>query len=235
MRWLQPSLRWLGLALLALTFGTAAWRELTRAAPEGLGDSNRVRLTFAHYLVYESNRAFFDEAIEAYQLLHPHVTIEQIDVPPTVLPAWRQTRFTGGTPPDIMQVGRGFNDEQFLLYMRTLRDYVSEPNPYNEGTPLQDLPWKDTFVDGLLVSSESFRPLLHEYYGVTTYQNIVRVFYNRDLYRQITGHDRPPATYEEFIALGEITQAFAQPTSDPRRPRLRTRQSHSRGTQRSGA
>lgn len=196
-----------GLGLLALAFVAAAVRVFTR---EGLplGAEKKIRLSFAHYLVYESNRVFFNAAIREYERLHPNVTIEQLDVPPPVWPTWRQTRFTGNTAPDIMQVGRGMRDDQFALYMRPLTEAVHQPNPYNRGTELEGVPWKDTFVDGLMAvgqESEGFRDQLMEYYGVATYLNIVRVYYNRDLYEKIVGHDRPPRSLQEFVALCEQT------------------------------
>ena len=33
-------------------------------------------------------------------------------------------------------------------YFTPLSPYVGNPNPFNVGSPLEGVPWKDTFVDG---------------------------------------------------------------------------------------
>lgn len=199
---------WVGFAFIALMFVFASVRIALRERPGALG-GGRIRLTFAHYLVYESNRRCFDEVIRSYEELHPEVRIEQLDVPPVVWQAWRQTRFTGGTPPDIIQLGRGFNDDQFALHMLPLGEMLAEPNPYNVGTDLENVPWRETFVDGLMSSEGSFRERLQDFYGVTTYLNVLRVFYNRDLLVAITGRDEPPRTFTAFLELCARTQEWA--------------------------
>lgn len=200
-----------GCALLALAFAAAALRVFSRAQPAGSGGRS-VKIVFAHYLVYESNRQYFDAVIRDYERLHPHVDVEQVDVPPPVWQAWRQTRFTGGTTPDVMQLGRGLNDEMCALYMRPLTEAVHEPNLYNAGTALEGVPWKDTFVDGLTGagSINGFREQLMEFYGVTTYLNNIRFYYNRDLYRRIVGHERAPRDYEEFLQVAQQALAYGR-------------------------
>jgi raffinose/stachyose/melibiose transport system substrate-binding protein len=213
----EGRLVYIGVALLVMAFVASAVRVLTRSAPAALGGERKVKIVFAHYLVYESNRRYFDAVIRDYERLHPDVDVEQVDVPPPVWQAWRQTRFTGGTAPDIMQVGRGLSDEMCALYMRPLSDAVHEPNPYNRGTSLEGVAWKDTFVDGLtgFGSINGFREQLMEFYGVTTYLNNVRIYYNRDLYRRITGGEKLPETYEDFVALGEKALTYGRDSGEP--------------------
>lgn len=204
----ETRLNFLGLIFLVLLFGGACWRIFTRAEASDPAHG-KVRLSFAHYLVYESNRRFFDRIIKEYERLHPGVEIEQIDVPPPVWHAWRQTRFTGATAPDIMQLGRGITEEQFALHMLPLTEALAEANPYNTGTELVGIPWQNTFVDRL-EGSDSFREGLQEFYGVTTYLNVHRLYYNRNLLRAITGADRQPEDFQELLKLCRRTKIWAE-------------------------
>ncbi|MBD3240612.1 MAG: extracellular solute-binding protein, partial [Chitinivibrionales bacterium] len=43
----------------------------------------------------------------------------------------------------------------------------------------------------------------------------VRMFYNKTLYRRIVGHDRPPATFEELVAVCEQVEAYADSIGKP--------------------
>ncbi len=199
----------IGAVLLATVFMWAAAKVFLRASPVLVGGAKK-RLTFAHYLVYESNRKFYDEIFREYERLHPDVEIHQIDVPPPVWPAWRQTRFTGATAPDIIQLGRGITDEQCALYLVPLTESLREPNPYNRGTDLERVPWRETFVDGLDGSPDTLRAQLMDYYGVSSYLNIERFYLNLDLYDKITGGAPLPRSYEEFVALCERTLTYAR-------------------------
>jgi len=198
-----------GAVLLATVFVWSGAKIFLRTSP-GLDGGAKKRLTFAHYLVYESNRKFFDEIFRDYERMHPDVSIQQLDVPPPVWPAWRQTRFSGDTAPDIIQLGRGITDEQCALFLRPLTEALREPNPYNRGTDLEHVPWRETFVDGLDASTETLRPQLMDYYGVSSYVNIERFFVNLDLYARIAGDAPPPRDYDEFVALCQRTLAYAR-------------------------
>lgn len=202
-----------GLLLLALAFGYSVIRINTRLTHASATSDKRAVIRLAHYLVYESHREFFRRVVADYERLHPDVRVEVIDVPPQVWPTWRQTRFIGGNPPDLIQLGRGLGDEQASLYLRPLTTDVESVNPYNIDTPLAATPWRATFVDGL-TGGDSYYPRLLEIYGVPSYLNLVRIFYNRDLFRRVLGSDRPPADYAEFISFCERIAAHAR-ENDP--------------------
>ena len=74
---------------------------------------------------------------------------------------------------------------------------MDEPNPYNEGTPLEGMRWRDTFVDGLNTPS-TYVDRLSNYYAVTMASVTLRLFYNPGLLEEITGSREPPLTYEDL-------------------------------------
>ncbi len=199
--------------ILGGIFLFAAGRVLLRQAP-AMTDAAPIELRLAHYLVYDSNREFYDLAIAEYRKLHPDVNIVPIDVPPRIWPVWRQTRFTGDTAPDIIQLGRGFTDEMAALYLTPLSEELERPNPYNAGTALEGVAWGETFVDDSL-TGENFNPRLLEHYGVSNYLNLRRVYFNVDLMREITGKATPPRDYAEFIAYCREVKAWSEKRRSP--------------------
>lgn len=205
----------LGASLLAGVFLYATARLLQREGePASPGEAGgRVTVRLAHYLVYESHRPYFESVARDYERLHPHVRVEIADVPIRVWPTWRKTQLDAPDPPDMVQLGQGFTDEQMALYLLPLGEAVARPNPYNAGTDLADVSWRETFVDGLRGSgdsSETFNYRLLEYYGVPTYANTVRLFCNLDLLEKITGSRNVPEDFEDFIALGEKIEDYAR-------------------------
>jgi len=57
-----------------------------------------------------------------------------------------------------------------------------------------------------------YNPTLLEYYGVPLSGYTIRVYYNLDLLKEITGSETLPTTYDEFIALCEQIHEFAEET-----------------------
>ncbi len=197
--------------LLVATFVAGGARLLRRDAPADPGRSERIHLRFAHWHLQSGLREAYDELIADYERLHPHVHVEQLVIPQRVWPAWHRTQLVGGTAPDLIELGtdRGLTDELLARYYVPLTPWIEAPNPYNAGTQLADVPWRQTFIDGLM-SEGSFNPRLADFYGVPTALFTIRIFYNRDLLRRITGSEEPPTTYAGLIALCEQTRAWSE-------------------------
>jgi ABC-type glycerol-3-phosphate transport system substrate-binding protein len=127
-----------------------------------------------------------------------------MEVPGNVYRQWLRTQLTGGTAPDIIEFGffiGGVGDLP-ARYFDPITSWVEEPNPHNQGTALEGVRWRDTFVDGL-DSPEGYIRDLNNYYAITLCVVTIRLFYNEDLLREITGSAEPPASYADFVALGE--------------------------------
>lgn len=204
--------RLLGLLLLVFCYLASAWRVWrieTRASGR-----ERVHLRFTHDMLHASVRQAYADAIKDYCKLHPEVVIDAMEVPSRMFAPWRKTRLVGGTPPDMMRMGNGLSDEELAQYFVPLTAYVEQPNPYNQGTPLEKIPWKDTIIDGM-TSELSYSRSLQEYFGITHATRTYRFFCNLDLLRRITGSERLPTTLAEFFSLCETIQIWARAHDQP--------------------
>ncbi|AHF90673.1 sugar ABC transporter substrate-binding protein [Opitutaceae bacterium TAV5] len=195
----------LGLALLVAAFATAALRIAARH--RAAADSGVRVLRIGHWLIHAGMPEAFAEAIADYEKLHPGVRIEQNAVPIKTWFAWQRAQWTGGTTPDIMQLGKGTGLPEVGRYYTPLSPHLDEPNPYNTGTPLEGVPWRQTFIDGLN-GSLSYFPALGETCGIPLQVSTFRLYYNRDLLRAVTGSDTPPRTLDGFLALAAQTRDY---------------------------
>lgn len=120
------------------------------------------------------------------------------------------TGLIGGTAPDIIEKGmaKTAGDPAYVArFFLPLGDYLDEANPYNRGTPLEGLPWRDTFFDGL---QGAYDRTLLDYYYVPFSMFTTRVFYNVELYQEVTGREKPPESYEEFLAVCKEIREHAE-------------------------
>jgi raffinose/stachyose/melibiose transport system substrate-binding protein len=207
------------LALLLAAFGTSAWRLISRGAAEI--DPNVEVIRFAHWQLEPGVREAFDAIAAEYMARHPHVRVDQIPIPGRVWRQWLNTQLVGGMAPDLIALATYNNpDDMLARYFTPLSAWLEEPNPYNADEPdLADLPWRRTYsaelvpVEGVHYHSTN----LLEYFGVPNAMVTVRVFYNRDLMREIVGDVPPPRTFREFADLCETIARFS---TERRRPLL---------------
>ena len=82
-------------------------------------------------------------------------------------------------------------------YFTPLSREVNLPNPYNKGTDLEKVPLRQTSLNGM---RSAYVELLQEYMMVSLSQFTRRVFYNKDLFRKLTGKDAPTNEYRQFLA-----------------------------------
>jgi len=200
----------IGFALLALCFVVALARiglkQWWLPAVEG---KEQVTIRVAHWQLEGGVRDAFNAMAEKYMESHPHVRIQQLPVPERIFPNWLITQLVGGTAPDIIQIGLGMTEERKARYFLPMSDLVDLPNPYNAGTDLDDVPLRDTFFDGM---ESSFSQELLEYYGLPLSGFTVRMYYNLNLLREITGGESLPTTYEELTRLCRQTMDYAKRT-----------------------
>lgn len=197
-----------GVGLLVGCFVVASVQVVARAVRER--DPRTITIRFSHWQLEAGLREAFEAVAREYERRNPGVRVEQIPVPGRVYAAWIRTRLAGEQPPDLMELGRGTPDEMLAQYFVPLTEHVERPNPYNVGTALEGVPWRETFVDGL--ASATGLETLQEYYGVPAAVVTVRMYYNRELYREIFGHERVPSTYAEFQDVCRQVREYAQRT-----------------------
>lgn len=195
----------IGFALLTAAYLAAAGIVFWRATAEARSD--RIVIRLAQWQLEGTVRAAIDAIIARYEAMNPHVKVEQIAVPGSVYLPWVQTQMVGGTGPDIVEYVWVY--PHIARYFQPIDDAVVQPNPYNRGTALEGVPWRDTNVDGM-TNPDSFVRALNRYYGITMTSHIPRLVYNRALMVEITGRDQPPQTYREFLQVCAEVKRYAQ-------------------------
>jgi len=200
-------------ALLIAAFaysGSMVWKHHREDAVNS--EVEVIRL--AHWQLEPGMREAFDAIIADYEALHPNVRVKQVNIPGRVWRQWLRTQLVGGNPPDLIEVANYLvSDEMFARYFVPLTSYLEEPNHYNSEEPdLRESSWRESFV-GELVPNEAvhyYSANLLEYYAVPNAMMTVRVFYNRDLMKELIGSDRVPETFAEFTALCEALKIGAR-------------------------
>ncbi|NJK92573.1 MAG: extracellular solute-binding protein [Blastochloris sp.] len=200
----------IGFTLLGACFAYSLFNVATRTAREQ--DEEVVSIRFAHWQLEAGIRTAFDAVANEYMKLHPNVRVEQILIPERVYPTWLTTRLVGQNPPDLVLLGIGMSDERLARYFVPLTSEVAKPNPYNKGTDLEQVAWRDTFVDGLVTSPGIVN--LFDYYGVPNSVSTIRLFYNKPLYQKITGKTQPPRNYEELQGVFKAVQEYSKDLPD---------------------
>ena len=194
-----------GLALLGLCFLVSLVRVASLQMMER--DPDRTLLRIVHTHLELGVREAFEEVISRYQEMHPNVEIVQMAVPERIYKVWLDTKLFAGNVPDIVQYIHGNVEEGHLVnYFLPIGGLVVEPNPYNEGTSLEGVPWKDTFFDGL--GSPAYQGLHSNYFGISTTVLTFRAYYNAGMMTKIWGSPEPPATFDELMDLLEAVDRY---------------------------
>lgn len=197
--------RYVAFFLLAVAYISAAFLAFRRNVDELRTD--RVTIRVCQWQLESGVREAMDAIIRRYEQLNPRVHVIQIAVPDRAYLPWVQTQMVGGNGPDVVEYSWPWPDtaRNFL----PITDEVMKPNPYNKGTPLEGVPWRDTFVDGMQ-SGDNYVQALGQYYGVTMSTGQTRIVYNRELLKTVLGRDEPPKTYREFLAMCDQIKAYAK-------------------------
>ena len=203
------------LLVVFAVFLWSAWVIATYRAQQTPPGSTVIRL--GHWQLEASVREGIDEMAREYQKTHPNVVIVQDAIPEGTYGQWVSTQLMGGTAPDIMQVGAMLPANIWLSYYNRyffpLSRYVNAPNPHNAGTDIADLPLRQTYKDGM---KTAYVTEMQEYMSVPLSLFGVRIFYNKDLLKQLTGRDEAPRDYREFLAVCEqIRSAVNAVTGQP--------------------
>ncbi len=190
-----------GFTLLGAGFlAAAAYRVRSSLSPAVSSPVASVTIRIAHWQLENGAREGFDRLAAEYTKIHPAVKVMQLPIPQGIYPSWFITQLVGGTAPDLIEISLGADtsDERIAEFFRPLTDLADAPNPYNRGTDLEGMPLRDTFRDGM--KGGYFENLL-EYYTVPMSCSTVRMFYNLELVRKITGSDHLPGTYADLRGL----------------------------------
>lgn len=204
------------LAIAALFAGAVAIVHGRRAAEAPPGVKT---LRIGHWQLEAGVRDAFRELAAEYGRLHPDVRIVQDAIPESTYGQWMTTQLMGGTAPDMIQCGLGVPPhlmlQYFNRYMVPLSRYASQPNPHNKGTDLEGIPLQSTYKDGMI---NSYIPELQQYMLIPLSQFGVRIFYNRNLLRKLTGRESPPADFRAFLDVCRQIRSQADASGQPYTP-----------------
>ncbi len=172
------------------------------------------RLTFAHWQLEDGFREGFEDAIKEYERIKAEqgvkVKVVQTTVPVRGYAQWFLTQLIGGDCADVIELSG--NDDIRNQYFTPLSQYLGDPNPYNKGTPLEGMPWRDTFADDMITAlSQQYS----EYFGVSTFVMTTRMYVNVDLYEKAMGHKRMPETLQEWLDACKKIQEYGKKVDRP--------------------
>ncbi|MFI5355879.1 MAG: ABC transporter substrate-binding protein [Opitutales bacterium] len=187
--WLRHGLLGLGLGAVLFCGWQAVHSLFSRSGSGG------VTLRFSHWQLEPGVRRAFDVLSRRYETLHPGVHVEQLAIPSGIYRQWTTSQLIGGEAPDLVQLGLGVIGGRFFDYFQPITAEVNRPNPYNAGTALARVPWRNTFNDGM---ATGYDPETFECYGASLFAVTIRFYCNLPLLRRTTGRTEPPATFREL-------------------------------------
>ncbi|HEV7300064.1 MAG TPA: extracellular solute-binding protein [Tepidisphaeraceae bacterium] len=189
--------------------------QVIRGNRELSGSDGRTVLRVCHWQLEDGFRAALQGVIDDYEKLHPDVRIVQMPITEKVYGQWLNTQLISGTAPDLIESGMSkyaSNDESMVRYFLALGGELSAPNPYNRGTNLEGVPWRETTLDGMKIG---YRPKLLDYYAIPATLAGTRIFVNRTLLEEVTGSKQTPKSLGELMAIGKAVNDYAQRTKQP--------------------
>jgi len=199
----------IALSLLALGYLASLGYIIRQRRAATQGPRPAVVIRFAHWQLESGMREAFDLTARRYMALHPEVRVEQYAVPGRVYRQWLSTQIAAGTVPDLVCFNSTDQTDvnQLPRNFSSITRWMNEPNPYNAGTRLAGVPWRLTFLDGGK-NRTTYLDQYRNYYAVGLASHSMRIFYNRDLLRAITGSDEPPHDFHAWLELGKKVRAY---------------------------
>ena len=177
-------------------------------------DKNVKTITFAHWSLEDGFREGFDEAIKLFEEYKAKqgqkVKVLQTTVPFPGYAQWFMTQLIGRDPADVIKIGASSDIQN--QYFTPLSQYIGNPNPFNKGTPLEGVPWKDTYVDDMRGSLDWNYA---EYYGVGICVHTFRMYVNMELLHKATGSRKLPETLTEWLSICEKMREYGKKIGKP--------------------
>ena len=207
--------RYPALALLVIVYALATAVVVTNVyrGRGGMAGATRKKvLRFAHWQLEPGIRKAMDELMAEYGRLHPDVEVSQILIPEEGYFQWVNTQLIGRTAPDMIECGSGgavgwaLWPKFYARYFLPLDRYVDEPNPYNEGTELEGVPWRKTYFDEM---DGGYSQELQSYFQVPLSVFTVRLYYNKDLIEKVWGA-KFPTTFGGLIELCKALEDYGR-------------------------
>jgi raffinose/stachyose/melibiose transport system substrate-binding protein len=222
----------LGVGLLATCYLAA----LVNVARHRSAETQAQTIRILHWQLELGVRDGLTEVIRRFEAAKRaeglNVRVMQIPISERAYGQYVTTQMIGETAPDLIQLGR-FPAEFYGRYFLPFSDLIAQPNPWlarrvaeweaaatlsaaeqrwlAHSRALADAPWMSSFIDSL---RQLYNEQNQEYFGVGFSQVTVRMFYNRDVFRQVLGSDRPPETFGELLSACERLAAWRGPQGE---------------------
>ncbi len=204
----------IALVLLVVGYAGAVYWVFTRSNP--LVSDRPVTLRFAHWQIEAGPPDGIAAVIKRYEELNPRVKIEQQLVPGAVYKQWLRSNLAGGTGADLIEWGpwlEGVRDVPARHFV-PVTEQLKQPNPYNRGTPLEQVRWEQTFIDGL-AGQRADSPDPGQIYGVTLTEVSLRFFCNLELLREVTGSEAVPETFDDLRRIFALLPEYSRKVGKP--------------------
>ncbi len=174
-------------------------------------DPNNIIIRVTHWQLEAGIREGIDEMARKFEKRYfqdtgKKVTIVQNPISEKVYQQYVQTQCIGRTAPDLIEIGK-YDDAYTTRFFRSMTSDIKKPNPYNEGTLLEGIPWADTFFDGM---RSAMNPNNLEYYGTGLSTFTIRIFYNKDILKEALGIDNPPSDFQGFLDCCAALKEWAE-------------------------
>jgi ABC-type glycerol-3-phosphate transport system substrate-binding protein len=181
---------------------------------EEILDPEMKTITFAHWQLEDGFREGYAEAIKEFEKLKAtqgqKVKVIQTTVPVRGYRQWFLTQLISGNPADLMELH--CSSEVRNQYFTPLSQYISKPNPFNKGTVFENVPWKDTYIDGM---DNALDTAYAEYFGIGTYFHVYRLFVNLDLLEKATGSRELPRTLNQWLEACRKLKEYGEKIGKP--------------------
>jgi raffinose/stachyose/melibiose transport system substrate-binding protein len=205
----------IGFVLLVAAYAASVCWVFTRSEP--VIRAREVTIYFAHWQIERGPPDGIAAAIKRYEQLNPRVRVVQLQIPgATIYPQWMRSNLTGGTGADLMEWGTWLPGEKDIpaRYFAPLTAELAKPNPYNQGTSQENIPWLDTFHDKL-ISPKRDSPDPGQIYGVNITEVTLRLFCNVDLMKKILGRVVVPRNFDDLRKILMQVNEYSRKTGQP--------------------
>lgn len=205
----------MGLVLLLVAYGASLYWVLTRSEP--VIQKRDVTIYFAHWQIEKGPPDGINAAIKRYEELHPRVRVVQLQIPgASIYPQWMRSNLAGETGPDLMEWGAWLPGQKDIpaRYFAPLTAELAKPNPYNQGTSQEGIPWLDTFHDKLLAPKRD-SPDPGQIYAVNIAECTLRLFCNVELMQKILGRVVVPKNFDDLRKILAEVKEYSRKTGQP--------------------
>jgi ABC-type glycerol-3-phosphate transport system substrate-binding protein len=203
-------LRWGPLVGVAAVYLLSITHVMQTSVSDGEHSVTEKRvIRIAHSLSDERVQEAFQALADKYKKIHPDTEVKIQSIPLRAYEQWVTTQLMGGTAPDLIQVLGNSQNWAILAqhYMDALTPYIIDENPYNHGTDLENESWRASYIDGM--EGGYFMHLL-DFYSIPLTVDNIRVYYNREIFNEVFGSDKPPQDFTEWMSMCEQISAHAE-------------------------